>query len=164
MTEPLRVVIVDDHSIFRSGLRADLDDTISVVAEAADVASAVSAIVETHPDVVLLGLRESGRVYAFGNVRPVDGEGGPVAGLALGAPSPNPATSRAAVTLTVETPQTVRVTLVDALGRRVRTLWDGPAAGALRLGVEAGGLAPGVYAVRVEGGAASAVRRLTVVR
>ena len=120
--------------------------------------------VAVGPDVVLLGLRESGRVYAFGNVRPVGSEGGPVAGLALGAPSPNPATSRAAVTLTVETPQTVRVTLVDALGRRVRTLWDGPAAGALHLGVEAGGLAPGVYAVRVEGGAARAVRRLTVVR
>ncbi len=51
---PVRVVIVDDHSIFRSGLRADLDDTIDVVGEAADVAAAVVVIEATRPDVVLL--------------------------------------------------------------------------------------------------------------
>ena len=34
MAERVRVVIVDDHSIFRSGLKADLDDTIEVVGEA----------------------------------------------------------------------------------------------------------------------------------
>ncbi len=60
MSEPLRVVIVDDHSIFRSGLRADLDDTIAVVGEAADVASAVSVIVESQPDVVLLDVHLPG--------------------------------------------------------------------------------------------------------
>ncbi|HTN56431.1 MAG TPA: DNA-binding response regulator, partial [Microbacterium sp.] len=36
MSEGIRVVIVDDHSIFRSGLRADLDDSVEVVGEAAD--------------------------------------------------------------------------------------------------------------------------------
>ena len=51
---PVRVVIVDDHSIFRSGLRADLDDSIEVVGEAADTASAVAVIEATRPDVVLL--------------------------------------------------------------------------------------------------------------
>ncbi|MFB7892905.1 LuxR C-terminal-related transcriptional regulator [Microbacterium sp. NPDC056044] len=50
----VRVVIVDDHSIFRSGLRADLDATIDVVGEAADAASAVAIIEATAPDVVLL--------------------------------------------------------------------------------------------------------------
>jgi DNA-binding NarL/FixJ family response regulator len=54
MAEPLRVVIVDDHSIFRSGLRADLDPSVDVVGEAADVASAIAVIAETAPDVVLL--------------------------------------------------------------------------------------------------------------
>jgi len=41
----VRVVIVDDHSIFRSGLRSDLDAGIEVAGEAADVAGAVEAIV-----------------------------------------------------------------------------------------------------------------------
>lgn len=50
----VRVVIVDDHSIFRSGLRADLDPSIEVVGEAADAASAVAVIEATAPDVVLL--------------------------------------------------------------------------------------------------------------
>ncbi|WP_106816713.1 LuxR C-terminal-related transcriptional regulator [Microbacterium timonense] len=50
----VRVVIVDDHSIFRSGLRADLDASIGVVGEAADTASAVEVIEQSRPDVVLL--------------------------------------------------------------------------------------------------------------
>ncbi|MFC8682089.1 LuxR C-terminal-related transcriptional regulator [Microbacterium ureisolvens] len=51
---PVRVVIVDDHSIFRSGLRADLAASIDVVGEAADAAAAVAVIEATRPDVVLL--------------------------------------------------------------------------------------------------------------
>ena len=39
-----RVLIVDDHSIFRSGLRADLDDTVEVLGEAATVDEAVELI------------------------------------------------------------------------------------------------------------------------
>jgi len=60
VTDPIRVVIVDDHSIFRSGLRADLDDTIDVVGEAADVASAVTVIAQAQPDVVLLDVHLPG--------------------------------------------------------------------------------------------------------
>ena len=48
------VVIVDDHSIFRSGLRADLDDTVSVLGEAATVEEAVALIAAELPAVVLL--------------------------------------------------------------------------------------------------------------
>lgn len=48
------VLIVDDHSIFRSGLRADLDASIEVLGEAADVDAAVERIAELAPDVVLL--------------------------------------------------------------------------------------------------------------
>lgn len=64
MGEALRVVIVDDHSIFRSGLRADLDPSIEVVGEAADVAAAATAIADLQPDVVLLDVHLPGAADA----------------------------------------------------------------------------------------------------
>ena len=42
MTEPITVVVVDDHAIFRSGLRADLDGRVRVVGEAATVEEAIA--------------------------------------------------------------------------------------------------------------------------
>ena len=48
-----RVVLVDDHAMFRSGVRAELRE-VEVVGEAATVAEAVAVIRHTHPDVVLL--------------------------------------------------------------------------------------------------------------
>jgi len=56
----LTVVIVDDHSIFRSGLRADLDDALEVLGEAATVEEAVEAIERLQPDVVLLDVHLPG--------------------------------------------------------------------------------------------------------
>ncbi len=58
--EGITVAIVDDHSIFRSGLRADLDPRLVVVAEAADVDAAVAAIVASRPAVVLLDVHLPG--------------------------------------------------------------------------------------------------------
>ncbi len=49
-----RVVLVDDHSLVRSGVRSELGDRLDIVGEAADVAEAVACIKETAPDVVLL--------------------------------------------------------------------------------------------------------------
>jgi DNA-binding NarL/FixJ family response regulator len=54
------VLIVDDHSIFRSGLRADLDDTVTVVGEAATVDEAVALIDSLRPEVVLLDVHLPG--------------------------------------------------------------------------------------------------------
>jgi len=48
------VVIIDDHSIFRSGLRADLADDLDVLGEAASVSTAIALITATSPEVVLL--------------------------------------------------------------------------------------------------------------
>ncbi len=59
-TDAVTVVVVDDHSIFRSGLRADLDDRLEVVGEAADVDAAVAVILETRPGVVLLDVHLPG--------------------------------------------------------------------------------------------------------
>ncbi|WP_430644818.1 LuxR C-terminal-related transcriptional regulator [Agromyces sp. GXS1127] len=56
----VRVVVVDDHSIFRSGLKADLDASIEVVGEAHDVESAVQAVTDAAPDVVLLDVHLPG--------------------------------------------------------------------------------------------------------
>lgn len=56
----VRVVIVDDHSIFRSGVRADLAGSVQVVGEAADVDSAVAVIAQTVPEVVLLDVHLPG--------------------------------------------------------------------------------------------------------
>jgi DNA-binding NarL/FixJ family response regulator len=48
------VVIVDDHALFRAGVRAELAGHVEVLADAATVADAVTAIAAHDPDVVLL--------------------------------------------------------------------------------------------------------------
>ena len=49
-----RVVLVDDHELFRSGVRAELANAVDVVGEAGTVAEAAPLIRELDPDVVLL--------------------------------------------------------------------------------------------------------------
>jgi DNA-binding NarL/FixJ family response regulator len=49
-----RVVLVDDHELFRAGVRSELDGLVDVVGDAATVADAVATIRELAPDVVLL--------------------------------------------------------------------------------------------------------------
>ncbi len=69
----VRIVLVDDHGMFRSGVRAELatDPGIEVVAEAADVAGAVATVHAQLPDVVLLDVHLPG-----GEQRPLDRVGG----------------------------------------------------------------------------------------
>jgi DNA-binding NarL/FixJ family response regulator len=55
-----RVAIVDDHDLFRAGVRASLGPEIEVVAESGDVESAVRAIEQLEPDVVLLDVHMPG--------------------------------------------------------------------------------------------------------
>lgn len=49
-----RVVLVDDHRLFRAGVRSELGDAVDVVGEAETVAEAVVLIRDLQPDVVLL--------------------------------------------------------------------------------------------------------------
>ena len=58
--QTVRVVIVDDHAIFRSGLKADLDPRVIVVGEAGTVEQAIEVIARTRPEVVLLDVHLPG--------------------------------------------------------------------------------------------------------
>ncbi len=49
-----RVVLVDDHELFRAGVRGELGDSLEIVGEAGTVAEAIALIRELDPDVVLL--------------------------------------------------------------------------------------------------------------
>ncbi|MGH2399981.1 MAG: response regulator, partial [bacterium] len=57
--DPLRVLIVDDHALFRRGLQMVLEaeDGIDVVAEAGDGAEAIARAEDAMPDVVLMDVR-----------------------------------------------------------------------------------------------------------
>jgi len=59
-TQSYRVVLVDDHAIFRSGLRADLAPDLHIVGEAGSVDNAVEVIERERPDVVLLDVHLPG--------------------------------------------------------------------------------------------------------
>jgi DNA-binding NarL/FixJ family response regulator len=54
------VVIVDDHELFRAGVRAELADHVEVVGDAATVEAAVPAVLAAEPDVVLLDVHMPG--------------------------------------------------------------------------------------------------------
>jgi RNA polymerase sigma factor (sigma-70 family) len=55
-----RVVLVDDHGLFRSGVRAELGRQVDVVGEADDVQPAIELITSLRPDVVLLDVHLPG--------------------------------------------------------------------------------------------------------
>ena len=50
----VRVVLVDDHELFRAGVRGELGEQVTILGEAGSVAEAVPLIKATDPDVVLL--------------------------------------------------------------------------------------------------------------
>src|SRR4051794_38400498 len=60
---PLRIVVVDDHAVVRSGLKLVLDaeEDLEVVAEAGDARSAVFEVRAEQPDVVLLDVTMPGK-------------------------------------------------------------------------------------------------------
>ena len=82
-TEPtptVRVFLVDDHSMFRSGVRAELagaaDSGVQIVGEAGGVSEAVAAIARFKPDVVLLDVHmpDGGGKAVLDRVRPAQPE------------------------------------------------------------------------------------------
>src|SRR4051812_44180338 len=60
MTDRVRVVLVDDHRLIRSGVRAELGEPVDVVGEAGEVDEAIRVITAEKPDVVLLDVHMPG--------------------------------------------------------------------------------------------------------
>lgn len=62
MSEPSlpRVFLVDDHQLFRSGVKAEMGSAVEVVGEADEVESAVELITERDPEVVLVDVHMPG--------------------------------------------------------------------------------------------------------
>ncbi len=54
------IVLVDDHELFRSGVRAELEGRVEILGEAGSVEEAVGLILERKPDVVLLDVHMPG--------------------------------------------------------------------------------------------------------
>jgi DNA-binding NarL/FixJ family response regulator len=53
-------VLVDDHAMFRTGVRTEIGDQVDIVGEAGDVDSAIKVVLATTPDVVLLDVHLPG--------------------------------------------------------------------------------------------------------
>ncbi len=60
MRSPISVFVVDDHRLFRAGVRAEVAGRLRIVGEAGDVDSAVDGILASRPDVVLLDVHMPG--------------------------------------------------------------------------------------------------------
>ena len=72
MSSEPRIAIVDDHQLFRSGVRAELEGLVEIVGDADGVASAERLILDTSPDVVLLDVHmpDGGGVEVIRRVAP----------------------------------------------------------------------------------------------
>jgi len=60
VTDAVSVFLVDDHELFRAGVRAELGRHVTLVGDAGDVDAAIQGIRATHPDVVLLDVHMPG--------------------------------------------------------------------------------------------------------
>ena len=60
MSDPIRVFLVDDHDLFRAGVRAEIGSHVELVGEADEVAAAIEMITERVPEVVLLDVHLPG--------------------------------------------------------------------------------------------------------
>jgi DNA-binding NarL/FixJ family response regulator len=60
VSDRTRVFIVDDHHLFRAGVRSELEDEFDIVGDASEVDAAIDMIREREPDVVLLDVHMPG--------------------------------------------------------------------------------------------------------
>lgn len=107
----IRVVIVDDHQIFRTGLKASLGEALDVVGEAASVDEAIICVAEFMPDVVLLDVHLPGG----------KGGGGAEVLRALAAGSPSGGTRFLALSVSDAADDVVSVIRAGARGYLTKT-------------------------------------------
>jgi DNA-binding NarL/FixJ family response regulator len=55
--QPVRVVVADDHPIWRSGIRADLGENFHVVGDAGDAPETIAVVEKVKPDLVICDLQ-----------------------------------------------------------------------------------------------------------
>jgi DNA-binding NarL/FixJ family response regulator len=69
-----RVVLVDDHALFRAGVRAELEDRVRLAGEAGTVAEALEVVARERPDVVLLDVHmpDGGGLAVLRGLRELD--------------------------------------------------------------------------------------------
>ena len=111
---------------------------------------------------VLVTNYERGRIYRVARAG-TPTEAGPDVAPVLSLAGPNPFRLESAVRLDVPREMAARVTLLDALGRRVAVLWDGPG-GTRDLPLAGEDLAPGVYSVVATAGGRRQVLRVVRTR
>ena len=172
-TDGFRVLVV--HPDGSPELTNGPDGVATVFADRAGLSNTASVFVDQNTVVVVGGQGapedapagtpfEAFVARAFVKYRPTAGEAVPESRLAL-AVAPNPVAHTARVTLTLDAPTHASVRVLDALGRAVATLADGPlAAGGHTLSLDAARLPAGVYAVVATVGGERSVTRVTVVR
>lgn len=76
MSQRTRVFVVDDHSLFRSGIRSEIGDRVQLCGDAGTVGDAVRDILASKPDVVLLDVHmpDGGGRAVLNGVHAVDAE------------------------------------------------------------------------------------------
>ena len=117
-------------------------------------------------------VREIGRAYSYTLAQyfrlalTTEGEGTPAAAaVSLRPPWPNPASVTSTASFALDAPAHVRLDVVDALGRTVRTVVDSHRdAGPHEVQVDLGGLAAGTYLLRLQSGGRVLARGLAVAR
>ncbi len=141
MTDPrvIRVVLVDDHHMFRTGVRAELSGLadrapfrLEIVGEAGAVESATAVITEQQPDVVLLDVHLPGgdghggadviRACAGVHVRAADGAAAPAASTSPGAAPSTPAVRFLALSVSDAAEDVIAVIRAGARGYVTKTI------------------------------------------
>lgn len=147
----LQDVLTDDYGL-------DLDGWLLVKATSISDDGTVVVGYGVNPDGVSEGWRAEVQLVT------ATADDAPQAGLRLDA-APNPSLDRAVLTLALDRPGDVAVTVYDVLGRAVAAPHRGPlAAGTHRLPLDTSALAQGVYVARAEADGLAVSRTLTVVR
>ncbi|MEM6327042.1 MAG: zinc-dependent metalloprotease [Bacteroidota bacterium] len=160
------LISLDDGLTFQPLATATLNDGTETVTLPADEATDARLLVRATVDDFgssFFDLNDE----SFALVAPTAGEERPEAGgVVMAGPWPNPARGTARAQIGVPTTQAVDVSLYDALGRRVRTVFAGALAAAdlQVVEIETAGLAPGVYVLRLVGETGAVTRALTLAR